>query len=57
MTEATFIPLPMAAYQLALTWSQAYQLILTRKLAAEKRGKNWWVELKDVERVRRERAA
>lgn len=57
MKDATMIPLPMAAYQLAVTWSQAYQMVLTRKLTAEKQGKRWYVRLKDVERVRRERAA
>ena len=57
MKDATMIPLPMAAYQLAVTWSQAYQMVLTRKLTAEKQGKRWYVRLKDVERVRRERVA
>lgn len=57
MAETTMIPLPDAAYRLALTWSQAYGMVLSRKLAAEKRGNRWYVAAEDVERVKRERAA
>ena len=57
MAEATMIPLPDAAYRLALTWSQAYGMVLSRKLAAEKRGNRWYVAVEDVERVREEQTA
>lgn len=57
MADATMIPLPDAAYRLALTWSQAYGMVLSRNLAAEKRGNRWYVAVKDVEKVRQERAA
>ena len=54
MTTATMIPLPDAAYRLAVTWSQAWGMVLTRKLAAEKRGNRWYVSVEDVERARSE---
>ena len=41
---ATMIPLPDAAYRLALTWSQAYRLVLNRELPAVKIGARWYVQ-------------
>ena len=56
MTEKT-ISLPLVAQRLAITWSQAWQMVLTRKLSAEKRGNRWYVKVKDVEKVEQERVA
>ena len=57
MAEATMIPLPDAAFRLALTWSQAYRLVLNRELPAEKRGARWYVQEEAVARQETEPAA
>ena len=45
MGAMKFVPLPIAAAQLGLSWAQAYRELLTHKLKGERRGARWFVNL------------
>lgn len=49
------MPLSDAAFQLGITWSQAWKLVLTRKLSGRKREGRWYVDGTDLERLVSER--
>jgi hypothetical protein len=53
VTKPTMIPLPVAAFTLGQTYRAAYELLMSRRLRGELRGKRWWVNLEDVRKLDR----
>ena len=53
VSEPTMIPLPVAAFMLGQTYRAAYELMMSRRLRGELRGKRWWVDLRDVRTLER----
>ena len=49
------IPLPLASRRLSWTWAQAYNAVLSGKLAGELRGARWFIVEESVEQLLRER--
>lgn len=50
--EELMIGLAEAAAKLSVPYQDAHRLLLTGKLAGEKRGSRWFVRLADVERLK-----
>ena len=46
------MPLPQAAQRLAQSWERTWRMVLSGKIAGEKRGGRWFVNADDVESVR-----
>lgn len=40
----TLIPLSQAAFELGLSWHQAWRLVLSREIPGENRGGRWFVD-------------
>jgi hypothetical protein len=50
-----WVPLPVGAARLGLTWRQAYDLALAGKLRTRRDGARWLVAESDLARLARER--
>jgi hypothetical protein len=52
MRKTIFVPLPLAAAELGLSWAQAYHAVLTGRLQGERRGARWVVSVDSVRNYR-----